>query len=90
MSDNEEWFDIRKKPVEVEARGPYYDPTVVETLEGDFEVDEEYADGGFYIIKGVEGEVYPCQYDIFHETYEVLDAPSAEHESIPRSVKDRD
>lgn len=25
---------------------------------------------GDYIIKGVEGEVYPCKPDIFHKTYE--------------------
>lgn len=68
-----EWFDIEKKPVEVKARGPYYDTTVVETLEGYFEIDEEYAEDGFYIIRGVDGEIYPCQYDIFHDTYEVLD-----------------
>jgi len=68
MSDD--WFEVRKKPKEVEARGPYYDPTVVSTLEGDFEVDEEYAEGGFYVIRGVKGEVYPCRNDIFEATYD--------------------
>ena len=24
---------------------------------------------GSYIIKGIEGEVYPCRADIFHKTY---------------------
>lgn len=28
--------------------------------------------GGDYIIKGVNGEIYPCKPDIFHETYELL------------------
>jgi hypothetical protein len=65
-----DWFAARKKPVEVAVRGPYDDPAVVETLEGDFEVDEEYAEGGFYIIRGVEGEVYPCRKDIFEATYD--------------------
>lgn len=72
MSDSE-WFDVQKRPVVVEARGPYYDPTTVETLEGEFEVTDEYAERGFYIIRGVEGEVYPCQYDIFHDTYRVME-----------------
>jgi len=72
MSDT--WTPARKKPVEVEFRGPYTDPQVVETIEGDFEVDEEYIEehGGYVIIKGVEGEVYPCGLDIFEATYSVL------------------
>lgn len=27
---------------------------------------------GDYIIKGINGEVYPCKPDIFHKTYEVV------------------
>ena len=38
---------------------------VIETLEGDMKVSD-----GDYIIKGVQGEFYPCKPDIFHETYE--------------------
>lgn len=37
----------------------------IETLEGDMT-----ARHGDYIIKGVQGEFYPCKPDIFHETYE--------------------
>lgn len=71
-AEDHQWNSARKKPVEVEYRGPYTDPEIVETIEGDFEVDEEYIDehGGFVIIRGVEDEVYPCGLDIFHETYE--------------------
>ena len=29
--------------------------------------------GGDYIIKGVNGEIYPCKPDIFHKTYELLE-----------------
>lgn len=66
-----EWKSATKKPVEIRYRGPYDDPMVVETIEGDFEVDDEYIDehGGFVIIEGVEGEIYPCGLDIFRETY---------------------
>jgi hypothetical protein len=69
------WCAARKKPVEVEFRGPYIDPQIVETIEGDFEVDEDYIDehGGYVIIRGIEGEVYPCGYDIFLETYEATE-----------------
>ena len=38
---------------------------VIHTLEGDME-----ASVGDYIIKGVNGEFYPCKPDIFAKTYE--------------------
>ena len=37
----------------------------ISTLEG-----EMHADQGDFIIKGVQGEVYPCKPDIFRDTYE--------------------
>jgi len=73
MSDGiDRWRKARKKPVVVKFRGPYTDTETIETIEGDFKVDEEYIDehGGYVIIRGVEGEVYPCGLDIFRETYE--------------------
>ena len=27
---------------------------------------------GDFIIKGVNGEVYPCKQDVFHKTYDIL------------------
>ena len=38
---------------------------VIPTLEGDMTASE-----GDWIIKGVEGEFYPCKPDIFEKTYE--------------------
>ena len=38
---------------------------VIPTLEGDILASEND-----YIIKGVQGEFYPCKPDIFEETYE--------------------
>ena len=38
---------------------------IVKTLEG-----EMYAPWGSYIIRGVDGEIYPCREDIFEKTYE--------------------
>ena len=75
----------RKKPVVVEAVQwtgenhaeicEFIDPEafeiiprvglVIHTLEGD-----HYASPGDYIIKGVNGEFYPCKPDIFAKTYE--------------------
>lgn len=40
----------------------------IDTLEGSM-----IAKHGDYIIKGVDGEFYPCKPDIFHKTYDVLD-----------------
>lgn len=80
----------RKKPVVVEAfryaineqpgwfvasceaglvRG--FDPIVIRTLEG-----EMTARGGDWIIRGVQGEIYPCKHDIFTATYEPAEPES--------------
>lgn len=40
----------------------------IRTLEGTMR-----ADVGDYIIRGVQGEFYPCKPDIFHATYEEAD-----------------
>ena len=73
----------RKKPVVIEAIrfiGSNYEEVrefisqntlcsdssiVIPTLEGDM-----VAQKGDYIIKGVQGEFYPCKPDIFAQTYE--------------------
>lgn len=39
----------------------------IKTLEGEMLVSE-----GDYIIKGVQGEFYPCKPDIFEQTYEPI------------------
>ena len=39
----------------------------IKTLEGNMEVGQ-----GDYIIKGVNGEFYPCKPDIFEKTYEEI------------------
>jgi len=45
------------------------DGLIIKTLEGDMK-----ASIGDFIIKGVNGEFYPCKPDIFEKTYEkVLD-----------------
>lgn len=49
----------------------YLDPNnpklIIETLEGNMN-----ASIGDYIIKGVNGEFYPCKPDIFEKTYELV------------------
>lgn len=77
----------RKKPVVVEAvrwtgenlkelsrfMGTYnvaHGRIQISTLEGVME-----ASAGDYVIKGVQGEFYPCKPDIFEATYEPVDPP---------------
>ena len=39
----------------------------IPTLEG-----EMFASIGDFIIKGIQGEFYPCKPDIFHKTYDLV------------------
>ena len=45
-----------------------YDEILIHTLEGDM-----IAQYGDYIIKGINGEFYPCKPDIFEKTYEKVE-----------------
>jgi len=47
----------------VDRRGVYID-----TLEGSMQVSP-----GDFVIKGVNGEFYPCKPDIFEKTYDLAD-----------------
>ena len=46
---------------------------IIKTLEG--EMKGNYGD---YIIKGVQGESYPCKPDIFEQTYELVESDELE------------
>jgi hypothetical protein len=61
----------RKKPVVIEAYQTDKELDI-ETLEGTM-----HASVGDYIITGVRGEQYPCKPDIFEQTYEPADVPTA-------------
>ena len=61
------WKKARKKPVVVEYREVEGDKEVLETLEGEMPA---YSDRDF-VVRGVDGEVYPCKKDIFRKTYEL-------------------
>lgn len=59
------WKKATKKPVEIEFQ-IVLEKVVIETREGLL-----YAYPGLdVIIKGIEGECYPCKIDIFKKTYE--------------------
>lgn len=69
----EHWLS-KEKSVELEiddhlyvagVGAPYISKIQIKTLEGTMEAS--YSD---YIIKGINGEIYPCKPDIFEKTYE--------------------
>lgn len=71
-----EWRKARKKPVVIEFREvkPIFDyegfqGELVHTREGNLVAHV----GRDYVIRGVEGELYPITKTIFDKTYEVLD-----------------
>lgn len=49
----------------------------IKTLEGD-----HHASVGDYIIRGVNGELYPCKPDIFEKTYDIVDGDSRVREFV--------
>jgi len=65
------WFD-RTHPNPQHIVGFLTDPmtrtVTIPTLEGD-----HLAQIGDWIVKGVEGEYYPCKPSIFEKTYEIID-----------------
>ena len=56
------------RPVAGPGRG-MHEALVIHTLEGDM-----IASPGDWIIRGVQGEFYPCKPDIFDATYEPVEA----------------
>ena len=55
-----------KKPIPVKCI-QINEPFKVETMEGVLD-----AKAGDYLMIGIQGEMYPCDRKIFHETYELL------------------
>ena len=65
-----ETLRVRNRPDEVPTKGIYINSSngrlMIRTLEGDMEVGL-----GDWVIKGVEGEFYPCKHPIFLKTYRI-------------------
>jgi len=66
-----EWGKARKKPVTVKFREVEGEEETIETREGTLKAYK----GKDFIIKGVEGELYPISREIFFKTYDVLSYP---------------
>jgi hypothetical protein len=65
----EVWRKARKKAVVVEFREVAGEVEIIHTLEGDLEAHREKS----FIIRGVNGECYPIDKEIFAKTYEVVE-----------------
>lgn len=61
-------FKAKKKPITVDVHGPVNQRQEIRTREGVIVAEKDD-----YIIRGVNGEVYPIGPDIFNKSYEVLE-----------------
>jgi hypothetical protein len=61
------WCGGERKLIVSSPAGMQYGVAIA-TLEGVM-----LATPGYYIIKGVEGEFYPCKSEIFHKTHKLVD-----------------
>lgn len=59
---------IRHKEVTLAYNNGYFEGMDIKTLEGTMRAND-----GDYIIKGINGEIYPCKPDIFEKTYEKVE-----------------
>ena len=69
----EDWFwdAVTRNDIITHCFGKHYHEPAwceIKTLEGVM-----IARAGDYIIRGVNGEIYPCKADIFEKTYEVVE-----------------
>lgn len=55
-----------KKPIPIKCF-QVNEPFTVETMEGPMQ-----GKAGDYLMVGIKGEAYPCDKEIFHETYEII------------------
>lgn len=61
--------DTWVEPEKMSRVSPMMEPLPgIKTLEGIMEISD-----GDYIIKGVNGEFYPCKPDIFDKTYDIIE-----------------
>lgn len=72
---------FRKKPIAVEAYRTDRE-VLIETTEGDM-----LGRPGDWIITGIKGERYPCQHEVFRESYDPADLEAEEYYRDVTSAK---
>jgi hypothetical protein len=65
VDDPPAWFQDAISKGKVELDGSW---AVIETLEGKMRAEK-----GDWVIRGVQGELYPCKPDIFQQSYEAAE-----------------
>lgn len=65
MADEDSWKEIQAMGCPTKPGEMGSESFLIPTLEGDMKASK-----GDWIIKGVQGEFYPCKPDIFEATYE--------------------
>lgn len=77
----DEWLLVEKRPVQVHAKR-LTRRVEIETREGTV-----VGEPGDFLMVGIEGEVYPCDPEIFDETHRVLEAaPRPETDELPEGL----
>ena len=61
------WVNAIKKPIAIEV-SQMAEPFVVETLEGTMK-----GKAGDWLMRGINGEMYPCDHDIFRNSYDIIE-----------------
>lgn len=77
------WEDFIKKPVKIQAIR-MHKPFSVKTKEGIMKGKK-----GDWLIRGIEGEFYPCNPRIFRKTYKKVE-PQSGIPRIPRPIYERE
>lgn len=69
QTEDPEWIieALKNGAVEIWKKQPTGCEMAIKTLEGTMTANQ-----GDYIIKGVQGEIYPCKPEIFEQTYELV------------------
>ncbi len=70
LQDAPRWFwdAVERDEIRILEMDGGYDGCEIQTLEGKMTAKKDD-----YIIRGVNGEIYPCKPDIFKKTYEKID-----------------
>lgn len=68
FSNRDAIIEFAKGHITLSWRDGYLEGAFIDTLEGGV-----YATYGDYIIKGVDGEFYPCKPSVFEKTYELVE-----------------
>jgi hypothetical protein len=68
INPNEEqnWLNVRKKPIIIQAV-QVNEPFTVDSMEGTMS-----GKAGDYLMKGVKGELYICDREVFESSYDVV------------------